>query len=500
MAIYREILISQEMGEARVALMENSRIEEYHVERVGSRRLVGNVFKAKVHSIVPGIQAAFINIGTEKNGFLYVSDVIGQISDYEEIAQSDFGVPKMRDRRRSPQRIEDLLKVDQEVLVQVVKEPISTKGARLTAHVTLPGRYVVLMPLEGHRGISKRIEGDKERQRLREVIEGLRLPEGIGLIVRTAASGVPAKQLERDVRYLLGLWHQIQRRAGRVNAPAVVHEELDVVLRVLRDSFTEEVNRVVVESRDEYKRITRFLRELMPHLCRRVHLYQGDIPLFEKEGVEDQIEKLYDRRVPLESGGDLIIEETESLVAIDVNSGRFTSRKSLEDTAFLTNKEAAVEIARQIRLRDLGGIIILDFIDMDHPSHRREVLNTLQRAMERDRAKLNVLAISEIGLVEMTRQRMRPSMEGTAYQDCPYCQGRGSVKSAQTMTIFALRQIKRFLAQTRAEHVQLLLHPEVAVYILTHKREELASLERAFKARVEVKPDATLHIEQVRIA
>ncbi|MBN1586000.1 MAG: Rne/Rng family ribonuclease [Candidatus Omnitrophica bacterium] len=495
----KEILIAVDHGEKRVAVLENGRLEEFYAERSEGQRLVGNVYKGVVDSVVPGIQAAFISLGLEKNGFLYVSDVVGALNEYEDDVLWDYQGRKQNDRRKSEQRIENLLKKGQEVLIQVVKTAIGTKGARLTTHLTLPGRFLVMMPFDDHKGVSKRIPDDRERQRLRGILESIRTPEGIGLIVRTAAAGCSEKDMVRDAKYLLGLWKNIKKQATRAPAPSLIHNELDVVKRTMRDSLTDAVDRVLVDNKEEHREILSFMRPLMPDLRNRVHFYGDSVQLLEKAGVEEQIQHLYDREVKLPSGGTVVIEQTESLVAIDVNSAKFTGRKNLEDTAFVTNKEAARELPRQIRLRDLGGIIIIDFIDMEEAAHRREVLSELQRAMADDRARTNILSISELGLVEMTRQRMRKSVEGVALKECPYCAGRGVVKSASTVAIQTLRKLRSHLQKTRARQLTVAVHPEVAASLMENGRRYVNQVERTFRARIDLRADIALHIEDVNI-
>lgn len=504
--MYKEILINVEPQERRIAVLENKILEEYYVERTDQRPIVGNIYKGRVSSIVPGIEAAFIDIGLEKNGFLYVSDIVEPITEYDELFMeakepSKRSIEAERMQKTAPGRpvIGDLLKKGQEILVQAVKEPLGTKGVRLTSHITLAGKYLVFMPTEKHVGISKRIQDPNERQRLKEILSGLSLPHGCGVIVRTAGQGKAKREIARDLRYLTGLWQKVKAISHRKKAPALIYEEYDLVFRMIRDSFTEDIDKIIIDSKDEHRRAKKFLAILMPHLRPRLELYVGEETLFEKKGIESEIEKIYKRRVDLKSGGYLILEQTESLVAIDVNTGKFIGRKSLEETVFLVNIEAAKEIARQIRLRDMGGIIIADFIDMESFQNRRKVRTTLEEAMHRDKAKYNILPVSELGLVEMTRQRLRRSLESIAYQVCPYCEGRGTIKSKVTMSIKALRLLKNFFVETKNREAQLFVHPEVAARLLNEDRSLVVALENRFRAKVTVKSDPTLHIEDVVI-
>ena len=496
----REIFINIAQAEKRVAILENKRIEEFYVERPDYVNLVGNIYKGRVESVLPGMGAAFVNLGLEKNGFLYVADVVTGISSYEKLLEegSDEEIEKIEKQKPLPS-ITELLKKGDEVVVQVVKEPIGTKGARLTTHISIPGRFLVLMPFDNHIGLSKRIESRQERDRIRKIIEELKLPKDIGFIVRTAAQGASQKDFFRESKYLLNLWQHIKGRAKRAKPAQLIHQEYDLVLRVARDIFTEDVSKLEIDSKNDFKRISYFLRILAPHLRPRLKFHTDRIPLFEKFDVEKQITKIYDRIVQLRSGGYLIFDQTESLVAIDVNSGKFVGKRNLEDTAFKTNVEAAEEIPRQLKLRDLGGIIIIDFIDMEFADHRRTVFKTLERHLEGDKAKTKILNISSIGLVEMTRQRMRKSIEGKSYQKCPYCSGRGIVKSVPTVSLELMRKLEHFLAETRSRDIFVSLHPEVAYHVSAPERNMIKPLERRFRKNIRVIEDPNLHIEDIKI-
>lgn len=499
----KEILINVESQEKRVAILEGKRLEEFYVERKENEQLVGNIYKGRVDSIVPGIGAAFVDVGLEKRGFLYVSDIINPAVDYAEMVDtvsSHYGEeqPRRKVSRDTP-TIEHLLKKGQDVLVQVVKEPIGTKGVRLTTHITLPGRYLVLMPYDAHLGISKRIEDEVERKRLKDLLKQLNVPSQMGFIVRTAGRGSQKREIARDVKYLLKLWQGIKSQAEKEPTPSLIHTEFNLVLRVLRDSFTEDIDRLLVDSKDEYRKIAHFLNNLLPHMRSRLELYRNDVPLFEAAEIEKEIEKIYSPRIFLKKGGHISIELTEGMVAIDVNSGRFSGKKTIEETAYYVNLEAAAEIARQVRLRDIGGIIVIDFIDMDSPQHRREVFRRLEEGLEKDRAKTNILPFSEIGVVELTRQRMRSSLESVSYDVCPYCQGRGKVKSPVTVAIFALRGTKKYFKETNKKKALIVVHPKVASCLLNEDRGSISKLENIFKSKIMVKADPNLHIEEVKI-
>ena len=422
--IEKEMLINIGSNEHRIAIVENGTLEEFYVEKTTSRRSAGNIYKGRVEAIVPGIGAAFVNIGVSRNGFLYLDEKKGIDDVFSEDIEA---TSTYREGKLSS------LDKGQEVLVQVVREEMSTKGPRLTRRISIPGRYVVLVPYEQRIGISKRIEDPKERARIKKILSGLRLPKEIGLIVRTEGEGMGRREFAREIRYLINLWKKIVKRAKTSPAPSLIYGEYDLVLRATRDLFTKEIDRVLVDSKEEFRRIFNFIRVFLPNLKWRVKFYRANVPLFESAGIEKQIEIAFNRKIKLKSGGCIIIEPTEALVTIDVNTGQFTgkkgpSRKNPEETVFITNREAAREIARQIRLKDVGGIIVIDFIDMKRREHRRAVLNDLKEGVERDKAKIKILNFSEIGLVEMTRQRMRKGLESTAYNTCPQCQGRGVVR------------------------------------------------------------------------
>ena len=497
----KEILINVDPLETRLAILDRGALEEFFVERTAQAALVGNVYKGRVNSVVPGIRAAFVDLGLGKNGFLYLTDIVNanpELAEHVQLEHPSGQAPEPPIAPEHQPRIQDLVRVGQELLVQVVKEPLGNKGPRLTTHLSLPGRFLVLMPMDAHFGLSKRIDDPQERDRLRQILKTLNPPKDIGLIVRTAAIGATEQSLHRDLRFLLALWQRIKGRSMRTPAPASIHEEYDVILRTVRDMLTPEVKKVVVDSRDEFRKIHRFLCQTEPHLRDRIEWYREETPLFEKRGLEQEIEKIYHRKVELPSGGHCIIEQTESLVSIDVNSGKFTGRRNLEETAFVTNMEAAEEIAKQIRLRDLGGILVFDFIDMLSQSHRQKVYNTLQNIFRRDRAKTNIIFISEFGLVEMTRQRIRKSLESVSFQECPYCHGRGSVRSALTGSINALRQAKRLFQKQHCREVELIVHPDIAARLQQEDRAAVQQLERQMHGRVRIKAESGIHLEEVK--
>jgi ribonuclease G len=468
-----QILINADPWETRVAVLDDAALVELHIERGHAHGIAGNVYKGKVIRVLPGMQAAFVDIGLEKAAFLHVSDLAApeDIADEppdvdearDELGDDELAAPRRRSTPLPP--IEERLSKGDELLVQVAKEPIGSKGARVTAHVSLPGRYLVLMPGTRHLGISRRIEDLEERDRLRAIVEAERPVEG-GLIVRTACEGATKREIHYDIRYLTRLWALVRKTAESAPCPALVHRDLDLVLRTVRDLVAADVERLVVDAAPEYARVREFVETMMPRLASRVHHYQGVTPLFEQHGIETKIARALDRRVWLRSGGYLVIEQTESLTAIDVNTGRYIGKKSQEETVLRTNLEAAKQVVTQLRLRNLGGIIVIDFIDMEEPANRKKVFDVLQESMRADKARTNILRISELGLVEMTRKRTRESLGQLLSNPCPHCEGAGRVPSVETRAYDALRRA-RHAAATRAGTGPLVLrvHPDVATFL-----------------------------------
>ncbi len=496
----KELVINTTSHETRVALLEGGHIAELYIERERERGIVGNIYKGRVIRVLPGMQAAFVDIGLEKAAFLYVADVFDEIEQVERHIEGDEVVTGQNEGETSSllPPIEDLLKEGQELLVQVSKEPIGTKGARITSHVSLPGRHLVYMPTVDHIGISRRIECESERERLRKVVEEMREP-GTGFIVRTVSEGKSADDLRQDMEFLVGLWKNISRGIDCVSAPELIHSDLDVTSKVLRDILTEEVQRIVVDNLDEYNKINRFLHTFMPRINYRVDLYEGEEPIFDAYGLEVEISRALGRKVWLKSGGSIIIEQTEALTAIDVNTGRYVGKHNLEDTILKTNLEALKEIAFQLRLRNIGGLIIIDFIDMEKETHREKVHAALEEALKGDKNKTNILKISELGLVEMTRKRVRESIGRTLCEPCSYCEGKGYVKGKLTIIYEILRELHRELADLPAGSVTLLAHPLIAGLLVDEERSGLDVLEKRFNRSVQINPHPEFHIEQYEI-
>jgi len=491
----KEILINFEHQERRVAILEDGKLENYFVERAQDRTILGNIYKGRVETIVPSVGAAFVNVGMEKNGFLYLNDTLAMAMETEDIDLKEGA----NGGGKRPEHVQ--LKEGQELLVQVTKEPFGTKGPRLTTHISLPGRYLVLMPFERHFGISKKVSDDAERHRLRAILGGLKVPEHMGVIMRTVAWGATEKEIQRDFQLLLRLWDRIDKAGHKRNAPFLIYEDYDLALRMLRDYFNEEIDSIWVDSKDEFRRVLRFVRSYMARLSNAVKFYRENTPLFEKKGIEGEIEKLYAIKVFLKSGAYIVIEPTEGLTVIDVNSGKFRKKNiSQEQMAFSVNCESAREIARQLRLRDVGGIIVIDFIDMMEEKHRRELINVFKSALSSDRAKTDVLGISKLGLIQMTRERTHRTLESISYKDCPYCQGKGKVKSAFSIALTALRELKTHILKNKARKATIEVHPDVAASLNNENFQALRSLCRRFGVRTDVKAHADFHIEKVVIS
>ena len=493
----KKIIINAGIYENRAAVLENGKLEEFYVEQEGTAQLFGNIYKGVIESVVPGIGAAFVNIGTGKNAFLFIADIQEHKLGILDEADDDFIVEQNKEKKSGD--ISKLIKVGQELMVQVEKEPMGTKGPRVTTNISLPGRYIVLTPFEDSVGISKRINDPEERNRIKDILKSVKLPPGAGCIVRTAARGMSQHSFKREVRYLVNLWMRVQFRTKKIKTPALLYEEYGLILRVIRDQFTENVEQVVVDSKEEYKKIVRFLNYFMPDLKARLSFYNGKESVFEKYGIEKEIEKLFEKKISLRSGGSIVIEQTEGMVAIDVNTEKYRGKRDVEDTVFKTNMEAAREIARQIRLRDIGGIIIIDFIDMRSREHRIRVQDILETLLRKDKAKTKILNISPIGVVEMTRQRMRKSFESSFYKKCPYCNGRGLIKSETTIAVQLLRKIESASHLTRARHLDVWVNPQIYSYLEKNEKDILVPLRRKCRKHINLHKDEHMHMEDVRI-
>jgi ribonuclease E len=479
----REMLINvAESEECRVAIVEDGSLEELYVERASVSSHVGNIYKGRVVNIESGIQAAFIDCGTGKNGFLHISDLHPRY-----FAGADSNFTESVGRRKSLKErlpIQNCLHKGKELIVQVTKEGMNTKGPTLSTYLALPGKFLVMMPWMRKLGISHKIEDDNERVRLRQILDESRPPKGMGFIIRTAGEGCSKRDIQNDLRYLKRLWTAIEKRIETEKAPSGLYQESDLVTRTLRDVFNSKIDKIVCDSESVVRKIRDFLLIATPRLKQRVMYYDSKVPLFHKYRIEDEITKVQSRTVALKGGGSIVIEQTEALVAIDVNSGRYRKGQSAEQTAYKTNMEAAPEIARQLRLRDLGGLIICDFIDMRSEKHRRDVERTFRSSVKTGRARSRILRISRFGVVEMTRQRMRPSLQSTTYLACPHCGGTGFIKSHESLAIEIIRMLNLSVSKDQIKRIELFVSPEVGSYLQNEKRTAITQIEQFSNKRV----------------
>jgi ribonuclease G len=502
--VAKRIVVNAGLIETRVAVQNAGLLTELYVEREGRRSIVGNIYKGVVTNVLPGMQAAFVDIGLAKDAFLYAGDYTANPTEDDDPGPDaeddapDVDVVAAEPRREGAPPIEELLARGQGVLVQVSKESLGTKGARVTSFVSLPGRSIVYMPHARHVGVSRRIRDEQERERLRGVVKGLRPPAG-GFIVRTVAEGKGEEDLSADIQFLSRLWTQIQARFEGATAPSLLHEEMDLTFRVVRDLFSPDVDEFVIDDPGAYAKCVEFVGSLVPQLATRVRLWEGVTPIFEATGVERELERALRRRVWLKSGGYIVIDHTEALVAIDVNSGKYVGKRDFEETVLKINLEAVGEIVRQIRLRDLGGIIIIDFIDMERPEHRADVYGTLLGVLADDKARTNVLEISELGLVEMTRKRVRQSLQSLFCAPCPTCKGTGLVRSDAALAAEIARKVQGGAADASGEEAVIRAHPDLAHHLETERRDALQRLAALIRRKVTVQGVPSYQREQYEI-
>jgi len=497
-----------EPEESRIAILEDGILEELYIERFSREQIAGNIYKGRIVNIEPSIEAAFVNIGISRNGFLHVSDVKGSRSSSNG---NSTGKTETSDKKETPNkaetsetpdkketkdrkgktetkggrsRIKSLLSPDQEVLVQVIKEGIGEKGSSLTTNVSIPGRFLVLTPDSTRIGVSRKIVDETERARLKQIIEELKPPPNLGMIVRTAGERQTKRELSRDFNYLRRLWKVIENKDKKAETPSVIYQESDLVIRTIRDIFSTDINEIVIDSEAVFKKIRYFLRLIMPSCVKKLKLYNEQEPLFHKFNIEREIEKINKREVRLPRGGSIVIEQTEALVAIDVNSGKYREENDPERTALKTNLKAAKEIARQVRLRDIGGVIIVDFIDMKEEKNMRAVEKTLEASLKRDRARKKILKISRFGIVEMTRQRIRPSLKSVIYESCKNCGGTGETETIESTCLSLMRQIKSMVNNPQIKKIEITASDVVAGYLLNKKRKKIAELEEKFSKTI----------------
>ncbi|GAA0200670.1 ribonuclease G [Kangiella japonica] len=488
-----EILINVTPQETRASIVENGVLQEVHIERTENRGIVSNIYKGVVKRVMPGMQAAFVDIGHEKAAFLHLADIV---TEKDEGSKQAIEGSKLLDKQQSQETdITSVLHEGQKIIVQVIKDPIGSKGARLTTHITIPSRYLVLMPDTEHVGVSQRIDDQVERIRLKELLEDHEELDN-GFIVRTAAEGATEKELVRDALFLAKLWRGITEKSKQVKAPGLIHNDLGLELRIMRDIFEDDVERVRIDNQAALERVQAFVKEFLPEMLSRIELYQGERPIFDLYNVEEEIKRALERKVPLKSGGYLIIDQTEAMTTVDVNTGAFVGHKNLEETIFRTNLEAATALARQLRLRNLGGIIIVDFIDMKEEEHKRQVLRTLERILEKDHVKTQITEVSALGLVEMTRKRSRESLERLLCEPCQQCNGRGYVKTAVTVCYEIFRELSRAANTYDAQKFLVLASQEVVDCLLDEEASSLGDLEVAIDKPIKLQVESLYSPEQ----
>jgi ribonuclease G len=510
----KEMIVASNGHETMVAILEDDQVAEVFVERERHRGVVGNVYKGRVSKVLPGMQSSFIDLGLERDGFLYVADVVDTMEEFDKLESGDeegggaatpaTGSPSTRAQSRvdkPPPKIEELLKEGQEILVQVVKEPLGTKGARLTSHVTMAGRFLVFMPTVDHVGVSRKIESRDERSRLRGIVREFRESRGFtgGVIIRTAASGRPKEDIVKDLEAFHTIWTEIRQKTESQRAPAVVYREQSLVSKLLRDLLTEEFQAIRIDNAQEYQRVLDLVEQIMPNLATKVKLYTKPFPIFDEYGVQAEIDKALKSKVWLKSGGSIVINQTEALVAIDVNTGRYVGKKSagrLEDTIVKTNLEAVKEIVRQVRLRDLGGIIVLDLIDMEEKKNRQKVLQAVELELKKDRSPSKALQVSDFGLIIITRKRVKQSLERVLTEPCPYCSGSGVIKSSSTICYEILSEVRKIGADLNGHRLLLRVNPDIARALKEEESAVVRDLKQTLGKDVTIKPDVQLHHEQ----
>jgi len=507
----KKIIINVADHETRVALVEDETIVELFIERKGSRDNTGNIYKGRVQRVLPGMQAAFVDIGLNQAAFIYVDDVVRDnyadieghfiCNDVEEddFSEDDRQVTTTTIPKEEKDNIEDLITEGQEILVQVSKSPIGTKGARITSNISLPGRFLVLMPTSSHIGISRRIEDETERQRLKTIVSELSSKSAMGYIVRTAAEGVQKEKVAYEMGFLKNLWCNIQKKYLTAATPSLLHQELNLSLRAVRDLLLQEAEKLVIDSRKDFESVLAFLDTFNPSLKDSVELFQGNEPIFDAYNLEGDISRALKRKVWLKSGGYVVIEHTEALVAIDVNTGRYVGKYNLEETILKTNLEAVKEIAYQIRLRDIGGIIIIDFIDMEKKSNQEKVFSALSEAFTKDRSKTHILPISDMGLIQMTRKRTRKPLTRLLCDPCPYCDGEGYIISIKTICYSIYREILRYAADMTGSRLTLRVNPEVAEFLHGEENNLIPRLEKNIEKQIVIYPDTRYHMEAFEI-
>jgi ribonuclease G len=500
----KEMIVSSNGHQTMVAILEDDLVSEVFIEREKQRGVVGNVIKGRVSKILPGMQSAFVDIGLDRDGFLYVSDVVDTIEEFERLESGDEDEDEGNGEREAKSgpapKIEDLIREGQDIIVQIAKEPLGTKGARLTSHVTMAGRFLVFMPTVDHIGVSRKIESREERARLRGIVRSFREKQGFtgGVIIRTAAASRPDEDIVSDLVYFQKIWGEVRQRVDSQRAPSVVYREQGLVTKLVRDLLTDEFTAIRIDDRQEFRRVKEMVDRVMPQMASRLTLYEKDFPIFEEYGVQAEIDKALKSKVWLKSGGYIVINQTEALVAIDVNTGRYVGKKNgrLEDTIVKTNLEAVKEIVRQIRLRDLGGIIVLDFIDMEEKKNRQKVQQAVELELKKDRSPSKAVAVSDFGLIIITRKRVKQSLERTLTEPCPYCSGSGVIKSTSTIVFEILDEVKKVAPEVDGPGIVLRVNPDIARALKEEEADVLKELKSTLRKDIILRADTHLHHEQ----
>jgi len=508
-----DLIINARPYETRVALVENGVVVELHIERHTGQELVGNIYRGRVVRVLPGMQAAFVDIGLERTAFLYVSDVHREFSDIEQMmlqGQENLNKVQQRDENEIPQSqpfrnhgalpIEDLLQEGQDIMVQIAKEPYGTKGPRVTSHISLPGRHLVLMPTLTHIGVSRKIEDPEERERLRNLVKDIRSND-MGFIVRTVSEGANKEKLKAEMEFLVRLWHTIKSRMEKASRPGLLHKDLAISLRAVRDLFTKEVDKLIIDDPQEFENVMQFIETFAPRLKYSVELYQGEEPIFDAYGIEMEISRALSNKIWLKSGGYIVIELTEALTAIDVNTGSYVGKRNLEETILKTNLEAVKEIAYQLRFRNIGGLIVIDFIDMEKKANRERVFLALKEALSKDKANTNILPMSDLGLIEMTRKRTRENLNRLLCEPCFYCEGKGTLKSGKTICYEIFRELERETPWSSHEaNVYIMVNPAIATILKEEEQDSILELEKKINKRLVIIAKQDFHLEQYEIS
>ena len=487
----KEILVNSNSKEVRATVLDGGNVSEIFIERINQKSVVGNIYKGKVTKVLPGMQSAFVEVGLQRAAFLHIDDIYQENSDNIMFLDDDHDHMEAETEYQTPQKelapIEEILTDEQEIIVQVAKDAIATKGARLTTHLTIPGRYVVLMPGYNHLGISRKIENENERERLRGILNDIK-PEGFGLIARTVSEGVTKEDLKTDLDYLRGIWKKVSSSMETAAAPSLIYGDHDLILKILRDVTTKDVSRIIIDNKNDFDKICKFMKEHFINSDVAIELYTGEIPLFDQYNVEIEINRVLDKKVWLKSGGSIVIDQAEALTVIDVNTGKYVGGRNFSDTILTTNLEACKEIAHQLKIRNIGGIIIVDFIDMEHPEDRDKVLHSLEQYLKEDRAKTSVVNISPLGLVEITRKRVQENISRIIGEDCPYCEGRGVIKSKITVCYEIMRKITCIANEHKNKVITIEAHTDVADILLTHESEWVENIEKQYNLSIRIQP------------